>query len=151
MKSFVLGASVALSWFVDDPVPIDAVRAREMILQGNRAVVPSLWLLEMANGLVMAERRGKLDADDVEKACRQLEVMLVQGIEVFTDWPGPREAIRSARTHKLTAYDTLYLELARRERLALATFDRNLRSAAQSAGVSLIVDDSAGDVVGSRD
>jgi predicted nucleic acid-binding protein len=139
VKLFVLDASVALSWFVDDPVPIDAVRSREMILQGDRAIVPGLWLLEMANGLVMAERRGKLAADDIDKACQQLEVMLAQGIEVFTEWPGPRESIRYARVHKLTAYDAAYLELARRERLALATLDRNLRSAAQSAGVSLIV------------
>jgi predicted nucleic acid-binding protein len=139
VKLFVLDASVALSWFVDDPVPIDAVRSREMFLQGDRAIFPGLWLLEMANGLVMAERRGKLAADDIDKACQQLEVMLAQGIEVFTEWPGPRESIRYARVHKLTAYDAAYLELARRERLALATLDRNLRSAAQSAGVSLIV------------
>ncbi len=139
MKSFVLDASIALSWFVDDPVPMEAVRAREMILQGDRAIVPSLWILETANGLVMAERRGMLTSADIEIACRQLEAMLSQSIEVFTEWPGPREAIRSVRAHKLSVYDSLYLELARRERLSLATLDKNLRSAAASAGVQLIV------------
>jgi predicted nucleic acid-binding protein len=139
VKSFVLDASIALSWFVDDPVPMQAVRAREMILQGDRAIVPSLWILETANALVMAERRGRLTSDDIEIACRQLEAMLSQSIEVFTEWPGPREAIRSARVHKLSVYDSLYLELARRERLSLATLDKNLRSAAVSAGIQLIV------------
>ena len=139
MKAFVLDASIALLWFVDDPVPIEAVRARETILRGGRAIVPSLWLLEMANGLVMAEHRGKLVEDDIENACRQLEAILSQSIEVFTEWPGPREAIRSARVHKLSIYDSLYLELARRERLSLATLDKNLGTAAGSAGVHLIL------------
>jgi predicted nucleic acid-binding protein len=110
-----------------------------MILLGDRAIVPSLWLLQMANGLVMAERRGKLGADDIENACRQLEAVLSQSIEVFTEWPDPRESIRCARVHKLSVYDSLYLELARREHLSVATLDKNLSSAAWSAGVQLIL------------
>jgi predicted nucleic acid-binding protein len=95
-----------------------------MILQRDRAIVPSLWVLETANGLVMAGRRGQLTSHDIEIACRQLEAMLSQSIEVFTEWSGPREAIRSGGAHQLSVYDGLYLELARRERLSLATSAR---------------------------
>ena len=42
-----------------------------------------------------------------------------------------------AEQYALTAYDAAYLELALRERLPLATLDRQLRAAASSAGVAL--------------
>jgi predicted nucleic acid-binding protein len=93
----------------------------------------------MANALVMAERRGKLLADDVEKSCQLLEAMLASGIEVRSEWRALREAIHSTRKHQLTAYDAEYLELARRERLPLATLDKSLRSAARTAGIEFIV------------
>jgi len=39
----------------------------------------------------------------------------------------------------LTVYDAAYLELARRDRLPLATRDKKLRSAARAIGVDLVV------------
>ena len=44
-----------------------------------------------------------------------------------------------AREHGLTVYDAYYLELALRERAALATLDDDLRAAARRAG-ALVVD-----------
>lgn len=43
--------------------------------------------------------------------------------------------LRLAREHRLTVYDSLYLELAVRERRPLATLDRKLRLAAEAEGV----------------
>ncbi|MCY4475638.1 MAG: type II toxin-antitoxin system VapC family toxin [Chloroflexi bacterium] len=40
-----------------------------------------------------------------------------------------------ARTHRLTFYDALYLELAVRRSAQLATLDRNLAAAASNEGV----------------
>jgi predicted nucleic acid-binding protein len=42
------------------------------------------------------------------------------------------------RTHKLTSYDAIYLELAVRRRLPLATLDVALRKAAKKLGVKLL-------------
>lgn len=42
------------------------------------------------------------------------------------------------RTHRLTAYDAAYLELALRENVALATLDDALMRAARSEGVVLV-------------
>jgi hypothetical protein len=44
-----------------------------------------------------------------------------------------------ADLHRLTVYDATYLELALRLSLPLATFDDDLRRAAQQEGVSLLV------------
>ena len=73
MKAFVLDASVALAWLIDDPVPSYATKIQERIADGEAALVPALWVLEMANGLLMAERRGKLAPSDADHGLRQLE------------------------------------------------------------------------------
>ncbi len=49
-----------------------------------------------------------------------------------------RDALASARAFQLMAYDAVYLELARREGLPLATLDKGLRAAAKKAGVALL-------------
>jgi len=136
MRAFVLDASVALAWVVDNPVPPYAAKISELMASGKKAVVPSLWALEMANGLLMAERRGKLTAAEVDHGLRQLEVVVAGGIEIDTAGVSTiREAFIPAYAHQLTAYDAVYLELARRQGLPLATLDKSLRAAAVKAGI----------------
>jgi predicted nucleic acid-binding protein len=140
VSNFVLDASVGLAWAVDDPEPDSARAIRESFLTGRIAIVPSLWVLEIANGLVMAERRGKLDLAEVERARDLYESMMANYIEVQTDSPqaGFREIQEIARKHQLTAYDAAYLFLALQHRLPLATLDGSLTVAAQKSGVSVL-------------
>src|SRR5258708_15726215 len=136
MRAFVLDASVALAWVGDNPVPPYAAKISELMASGKKAVVPSLWALEMANGLLMAERRGKLTAAEVDHGLKQLEVVVAGGIEIDTAGVSTiREAFVPANAYQLTAYDAVYLELARREGLPLATLDKSLRAAAVKAGI----------------
>ena len=138
MKTFVLDASVALGWTIDNPVPASATRARQALLSGARALVPALWHLEIANGLVVAERRGILAASDAMLALLQLEQLCAQALEVEADIVPMRQAFITARTYQLSAYDSVYLDLALRVRLPLATLDVPLRKAAAKAGVQLL-------------
>ena len=46
--------------------------------------------------------------------------------------------LASARAFQLTAYEAVYLDLARREHLPLTTLDKGLRTAAEKAGVELL-------------
>jgi len=138
MKAFVLDASVALGWTLDNPVPASATRARQALLSGTRALVPALWHLEIANGLVVAERRGILTASDAMLALLQLEQLCAQALEVEADMVPIRQAFITARTYQLSAYDSVYLDLALRVRLPLATLDVPLRKAAAKAGVELL-------------
>ena len=66
MSHFVLDASVALAWVLDNPAPVYALEVRQGMLTGKRGLVPALWHLEIANGLAMAERRRDLSRADVE-------------------------------------------------------------------------------------
>ena len=134
MSRFVLDASVALAWFIDTPVPPYAIQVRQSMLAGARAHVPALWHLEMANGIVVAERRRILTATDAAYGLRSLE-QLIQAVETGPQMVPLRQAFETARAFDLSAYDSVYLDLARYEGLPLATLDRSLRAAATRAGV----------------
>jgi len=138
VNSFVLDASVALAWFVDDPMLSYAEQIKQFIEGGKKAVVPALWTLEMANGFCMAERRGKLTAEQTDHGFLQLEIIMVSGIQVNSDVASLQELLATARAFHLTACDAVYLDLARREGLPLATLDKGLRAAAAKAGVALL-------------
>ena len=138
MSHFVLDASVALAWFVDRPVAPYAARVRQALANGGRATVPALWRVEVPNGLVVAERRGILSASDTTLAVQNLELLLRQSIESSPEPVPLRRVLFSARRYQLTAYDACYLDLAREQRLPLATLDRRLSEAALQAGVTLL-------------
>jgi predicted nucleic acid-binding protein len=138
LTRFVLDASVALRWFLSDPIPAYARQVRRLALEGARAVVPALWHLEMANGLAAAERRGILTPAHVDQSLDDIERLLGQAIESDSGLVSPRQALATARAFRLSGYDAVYLDLARRERLPLATLDEELRAAARQAGVALL-------------
>ena len=138
MKRFVLDASVALAWFIDNPIPPLAERLRRDLLSGDKAVVPALWHLEMANGFVMAERRRTLAARDVTRAMEEISFLLGPVIESDTDLLSMKQVLATARTFQLTAYDAVYIEISTRRELPLATLDQRLRAAASKAGVEVI-------------
>jgi predicted nucleic acid-binding protein len=107
------------------------------MLEGARAVVPALWHLEMASGLAVAERRGSVSVADAGQALTDIERLLGQVIETDPALVPVRQALTTARAYQLSAYDAVYLDLARRQHLPLATLDEGLRKAAAHAGVVL--------------
>ena len=137
MIRFVLDASVALAWFVDNPVAPYATRVRKSLASDARAVVPGLWQVEMANGLAVAERRGIMTPTNAKAGITVIEQLLTQTIESSAEFISIRQVLATAQTFELTAYDAIYLETARHERLPLATLDRKLQSAARQAGVEI--------------
>jgi predicted nucleic acid-binding protein len=138
LTGFVLDASVALRWFLDHPVPAYANKVKKFFLKGVRAVVPALWHLEMSNGLAVAERRSILTPADVDQAVFDIEQLVAQAVDIDDDVISIRQALTTARAFQLSAYDAVYLDLARREKLPLATLDDKLRAAAARAGVELL-------------
>ncbi|MEX2049598.1 MAG: type II toxin-antitoxin system VapC family toxin [Gemmatimonadota bacterium] len=135
--NFVLDASVSLAWcFHDDGGPY-ADAALEALRTGEAMVAPH-WGLEVVNGLVVAERRGRIDAAGVAEFTR-----LLLALPIASD-PSTRGLAfaavhRLARTHALTSYDAAYLELAVRLGVPLVTLDGELRSAAEAEGVGFVL------------
>jgi len=133
---FVLDTSVSLAWHFEDEVSEYAEKVLDM-LGSDTAIVPSLWPMEVANGLVNGERRRRLDEARLTRAvelCLQLPITVQ---EVPLDL-ALQAILNLAREQGLTAYDAAYLDLAMRQGLPLATQDDDLRAAAVRVGVSLI-------------
>lgn len=134
--SLVIDASVALAWcFADEASEGTQGLLRRM--SRDAAAVPSLWFIELANALAVAERKGRIQSHQTADFIRLIGQL---DLEV-DDHTEPRifhYVLDLARTHQLSAYDATYLDLARRFGLPLATFDANLRRAAEASGVSLL-------------
>jgi predicted nucleic acid-binding protein len=132
---FVLDCSMTMAWCFDDEATpyTNAVRDR---LADMRAVVPSLWPLEVANATIVGERRKRLDE---ARTLRFLAILkgLPIAIDAETSDKAFSEIVHLARAHNLSAYDAAYLELAIRRGLPLATLDGKLKTAARAVGVPL--------------
>lgn len=133
--SIVIDASCVLATMLPDEADAFAAHAMEAVAKGG-ARVPSHWPLEIANGLLIAQRRRR-----ITNAIRLESLADAQALPVELDdqtssavWGAASElAVR----HNLTVYDAAYLELAKRLRLPLATLDRDLRKAAKAEGVAV--------------
>ena len=132
----MIDASVALAWCFGDERTEATVSLLER-LQTDAAAVPNLWHLEVANGLALAERRGRITPAESAELIALLEM-----IEIVVDGETPARAFTRvldlAREERLTAYDASYLELAMRLGLPLASKDADLCDAAERLGVSVL-------------
>lgn len=133
--AFVLDASVALAWcFPDESTEYARTVLRK--LAEDRAVVPAIWPLEVANGLRAGHRRNRISPDQIATASvllRELVVEIEQPLlsRIF------ETTLALAQAYTLSVYDATYLELAHRIHCPLATADRKLREVAKALGVEL--------------
>lgn len=130
---FVLDASATAAWcFPDeDNTAADAAFDR---LSADNAVVPVLWWVEIRNIMIVGERRQRIDALDTARFLADLDRLPIK-----TDRSPVSDLVLAlARQHRLTVYDAVYLELASRLSLPLATLDVRLAAAAQADGVPLL-------------
>jgi len=113
---------------------------RQRLAEGERAIVPALWAIEMANVLAKAVRHGTLSTEDAENGVAQLQILLIPGPKIEVDLTAPSvwNVYDAAQRHQLSGYDACYLKLAQEQGLPLATLDKGLRAAATRAGVALL-------------
>jgi predicted nucleic acid-binding protein len=131
--AFVLDASITACWAFQDEDHPDAERAF-LRMGAEEAVVPCLWWFEVRNILVVNERRRRIAEADTAAFLLNLSRLRLR----IDRLPDESAVLRLARTHRLSAYDAAYLELAQREGLPLATLDDDLRRAAADEGVALL-------------
>ncbi len=132
---FVLDGSVTLAWlFQDEQDPYaDAIIAK---LPDLEMLVPRLWHLEVANVLLIGERRNRCTQADTTQWLSYLSGLPIV-LDVETEARAWSDTIALARQHGLTSYDASYLELAMREGVPIATLDAPLKAAAQAVGVPI--------------
>jgi predicted nucleic acid-binding protein len=132
----VLDVSAVGGWCFEDErtAASEALLAR---LPDCELCVPGLFLWELANVLLMAERRSRITAAD-----RSSFLALITALDLRLDPADPtviwHDVLNLAERHHLTAYDAAYLELAMRWGLPLASRDAALGAAARAAGLELL-------------
>jgi predicted nucleic acid-binding protein len=137
MASLVIDASAILPWCFDDKAIAYTEGLLNRCAAGEEVMVASVWPLEITNGLLSAQRRGRVTAARVEQFLGQI-VRLRVHVEPFTTQQAVRDVRQLAQTHQLIAYDAAYLALALRYNLPLATLDIELKQASFAIGVRLI-------------
>ena len=135
--NWVVDSSIALAWALPDETSKDADRFLGRISMRSILWVPALWWYEIANALLMAQRRKRLG-----EAERMRLMELYRRLPIRTDVALDSDSVWRFQTlaieYNLSAYDAAYLELAQRRDLGLATVDRTLRLAAERAGIKVI-------------
>lgn len=135
VSALVLDASLTLAWALPDEASPYSDAVLKNVAAG-KAWVPAIWPHEIANGLLMAQKRGRYTA---AQRVAFVEELLKLPIEV--DHRSARAVLDTqaslAEQYSLTAYDAAYLDLALRKGVPLATQDKALKAAADKAGVKL--------------
>lgn len=134
--SFVLDNSVALAWCFEDEQTPAVMDLLDRVTETG-ASAPLLWPLEALNGLIVAERRRRLNAAKRTQLATFLHELPIT-LDLETADRAWEVSARLAERFKLSVYDAAYLELAQRRQLPLASLDRDLRIAATASGVEVL-------------
>ena len=137
MDPCVIDSSIGISWVH----PGQATSASDRLLAeceaGAIIHVPLLWFVEMANGLLVLQRRRKMTSAERISALERLEDLQLQ-VDDESARAAFHEVSALADKHGLSAYDATYLELAIRLKLNLASRDDLLCRAATASGIKVI-------------
>lgn len=134
--TLVLDSSVTLSWYFEDQSTAATLALLASVAEDG-AVVPPLWRLEVLNGLQSALRRKKIDRQYRDASLSDLRLLPIT-IDTETDIHLGSRTLSLADRFDLTIYDAVFLELAERRELPLASLDLKLRSAGEGIGIKLL-------------
>lgn len=134
--TFIVDCSIAMTWlFNDEATPKTAALLGR--LASETALVPAWWLIEVTNVIALAERKRRITPHQSAAFIND-----IGKLDIEIDGEGPARAFAQilplCRTHQLTSYDAIYLDLAVRRELPLATLDQELRKAGRKLGVDLL-------------
>ncbi|MGA9896646.1 MAG: type II toxin-antitoxin system VapC family toxin [Terriglobales bacterium] len=132
-----MDASVPLAWCFEDESASLPERVLDVLETGTEMLTPSIWPLEVANALLIAERRKRITNAQATAFLQRISKLPIL-IEPISPNRAFEHILQVARQYQLTEYDAAYVELALRQALPLATLDSKLRRAAQSAGIPLV-------------
>lgn len=134
--AFVVDCSVAMAWLFHDEATAKTAALLKR-LATETALVPGWWFVEVTNVLALAERKGRIAPAQSEAFIADLSKLGIERDDEAPDRAFPN-LLPLCRTHQLTSYDAIYLDLAVRRNLPLATLDDDLRRAARKLGVRLL-------------
>jgi len=97
--------------------------ARDLWHALEEPLAPSLWAAELANAVWGVTRAGVLEPAEALQRLHLAARLGIEDVDIQQLWAG---ALSRALAASHPVYDTLFVELAERESLPLATFDQRL-------------------------
>jgi len=137
MDRLIVDASIAVAWVHPGQATPQTDALLTKVGQGTTVIVPALWPVEMANVLLVLERRNKLTAEERTTALEALRTLAVEIDHEMSALAFTRLS-QLATALTLSVYDAAYLELALRLKLPLACKDGPLREAAKQRRVVIL-------------
>lgn len=141
--TFVLDSSTCMSWVLPDETPTATAERARRLLARERAVVPAIWPLEIADALLTVERKGRLERGTGKELLALLLRLPIElaaetcGLDLGTSsWP-PR-VHQLALDRGLTSYDACYVLLALHRGIPIASDDRDVVRAARELSLPIL-------------
>ena len=134
--AFVLDASITLAWVFPDEATEATDRLLESLLE-RQAYAPCLWPIEVASAFLAATRRRRLEASRWPWIRHSLDALPIAVEPVDAARVGSA-VLELAQDRGISVYDAMYLELALRMGLPLATLDERLAAAARAVDVETL-------------
>ncbi|MDI6752983.1 MAG: type II toxin-antitoxin system VapC family toxin [Thermodesulfobacteriota bacterium] len=128
MRRAVLDASVVLKWYLSDEdhgqAALDLLK--RYLADDLEIIVPSLLEYEVINGLVVAQKRGRLREEVIISAIEGFANLGMRTVGVSGLYS---RVVYFCRAFNRSAYDASYLALAEAERIPFITADETLYKA----------------------
>ena len=118
--TWVVDASVAVKWFVDE---VRSAEARAVLASGQPVIAPDLIIPETCNTAWKKVRRGDISLEQGEAMVRALPLSFDR---LAATAPLSERALDLARRFDHPAYDCFYVALAESESAVLVTDDDKL-------------------------
>jgi len=135
--TWVVDSSVSFSWVHRNQATLKTDELLDQVEQGATVVVPALWFSEIANALLVLQRRRILTPEEVRAAFESLSRLRLSVDEEATV-ASVGKTFELAQKYNLTLYDATYLEIALRRKLPLASRDIPLNAAARKCGLKVL-------------
>lgn len=128
MKRVVLDASVVLKWYLSDELHGQkAISLLDRYISDELDIIaPSLLEYEVSNGLIIAQKRGRIRE---EKILSAIEGFLSLGIKLVNLSAVYPKVFDYCRTYNCSVYDASYMAVAHEENMPMVTADELLYSA----------------------
>lgn len=97
------------------------------------ALAPTVWTYEVASGICVAQRRGRITPANAAAALETAASIPIEFVH-----PRSHDLVELADITGLSVYDASYLAVCRMHDLPLASFDARLREAATALGIDLL-------------
>jgi predicted nucleic acid-binding protein len=125
LKRMVIDASVVLKWYLtDEELGVKAISLLgEYVSNELDILAPSLLEYEIMNGLMIAQKRGRIKEEKILSAIEGFENLGINLRSLSHLYP---QVIHFCKTFSRSVYDASYMALALDEGISLITADEGL-------------------------